>query len=378
MTPRKRPQKRETPTFSIVKATPPLTKELIRRLKTLPTSPSPINQRRNWGFALQSLAEYLAQAPPLLARLHGRLISYPAPFRRVHFPSSDGTALTAWLGVQKDPRGRPLAREAVLMVPGMFTTKDNGFHRARAVRFFREWGYHVLSLDLRGMGESDRAFNTAGWKESYDLEAALEFLRGHCPTEKVHIYAESLGAVAAILAAARQAKRGFRLVDGAILAISPFPDARRMIDHLVEAPHPGERLPIVQWFFTRLLELGGKRYPDFRAYLKAAAKAYGVTLAELYRRSTVRTVIQDVNVPLLIVLGGEDPIVPDHEQDLFVRSLRGRANPAILRLPWGSHCLFEIADPTWYWNLLHEFFDFYCVLPSPRSTAARRPSRKSF
>ncbi len=316
---------------------------------------------------LRTFTEYVVHANPLIARVQSRMNAYPTPFRKVHFQSSDGTRLTAWIGIHKAPdaTGRPHAipREGILLVPGLFTTKDNTLLRERALRFFQEWGYHVLVLDLRGMGESARAFNTGGWKESEDVEAAIEYLRAHAPIAKFHVYAESMGAVAAIIAAARQARRGFRLVDGAILAVSPYPDARRTIDHILHSRHKDEGFEIYRWFFDQLLALGGKSFADFEAYLKAGAKHYGVSLAELYRRSTIRPILKDVNVPLLILLSENDPLVPKHEVLLFQKSLARRKNPRVVVLPWGAHCLFEVLDPNWYWAVLHEYFDFYCVLP---------------
>jgi pimeloyl-ACP methyl ester carboxylesterase len=361
---------RGAPLFSPVEATPAKSRQVLERISRLPQSPQTLSAMRHLPLAVRTVTDYVTRAPEWLARVRGRHPTYPAPFRKVHFRSWDGTRLTAWMGLHKEtPEGQPprtVPREGILIVPGMFNTKDNALQRERAIRFFSEWGYHVLTLDLRGMGESSRVFNTAGWKESEDVEAAVEYLRAHAPLEKVHIYSESLGAVAAILAAGRQARRGFRLVDGAVLAVSPFPDARRMIHHLVRGPAKGEASALLQWFFRRLLSLGGRNYRDFGAYLRAAAKSYGVTLDELYRRSSPSRVVRKVNVPLLIVCSLDDPIVPPAEVRRLERLLRGRENPSLLKLSWGSHCLFELLDPAWFSALLQEFFDFYCLLPRSR------------
>lgn len=362
-----RPRRRVVkPTFSPVEATSARSLEILRRVQRLPQNPTKLGA---WHLplAVRTITDYVTRAPPWLAKVRGRITTYPAPFRKVHYRSWDGTLLTAWLGVHKapQPEGPPrvVPREAILVVPGMFNTKDNVLQRDRAVRFFQEWGYHVLVLDLRGMGESSRVFNTAGWKESEDVEASIEYFRAHVPIQKLHVYSESMGAVAAILAAARQAERGFRLVDGGLLAISPFPDAKKMIHHLVHGPAKGEASALLQWFFNRLLRLGGRDYPDFEAYLRAAAKNYQVSLETLYRRSTALGALKTVNVPLLLVCALDDPLVPRSEIRRFERALKGRDNPALLTLPWGGHCVFELQDKAWFNALLQEFFDFYCLLP---------------
>lgn len=362
--------RRRGPTFSPVQPTPARSIEVRERLARLPQNPARLGAT-HLPLAVREITDYVTQAPAWLAKFRGRFRGYPAPFRKVRVKSWDGTLLTAWLGVQRDTAGdappKPVPREAILLVPGMFSTKDNAVQRNRALRFFNEWGYHVLVLDLRGMGESSRVYNTAGWKESEDVEAAVDYFRAHVPIQKLHVCAESLGAVASILAVARQARKGFRLVDGAVLAISPFPDARRMIQHLVHGPARSEASALIQWFFARLLQLGGKSFPDFEAYLKAAARSYGVPVAELYRRSSITRVLPKVNVPLLILASLDDPIVPADEVRRLERVLRGRLNPTLLKLPWGSHCLFELLDPDWFAALLQEFFDFYCLLPRRRA-----------
>lgn len=362
--------KAPAPLFSSVEATPASSQAILERVARLPQNPRPLSAVRHLPLAVRTVTDYVTQAPEWLARVRGRFPTYPAPFRKVQFRSSDGTRLTAWMGLHKettaDAPPRTVAREGILIVPGMFNTKDNALQRERALRFFNEWGYHVLALDLRGMGESSRVYNTAGWKESEDVEAAVEYLRSHAPLEKVHIYSESLGAVAAIIAAGRQGRRGFRLVDGAILAVSPFPDPQPMIQHLVHGPKRGEASALLQWFFARLLQLGGKRHADFQEYLRAAAKSYGVSLPELYRRSSASRLLKHVNVPLLLICSLDDPIVERAEVARFGRLLRGRDNPSLLKLTWGSHCLFELIDPVWFSALLQEFFDFYCLLPRRR------------
>lgn len=355
------------PRFSRVEASPPLTREFVERIRRIPQHPREFASIKNLPFALREISDYLVHATRWLAPVRRFAIGYPAPFRRVEFPSLDGTKISAWLGVhhQRGGAARPRDREAILIVPGMFTTKENAHIRKRALRFFREWGYHVLILDSRGTGESSGGLNTAGWKESEDVEAAVEYLRSHVPVEKLHVFAESMGAVATILAAARKARRGFRLVDGAILAFSPYPDARQMISHLMRARRSLEVVYVTQWFFTRLLTLSGRPYPHFEAYLRDAAKTYGATLARLYKGARAVDALATVNVPMLIVCSDDDPLVPPGSMRAFSKAVQGRSNPAVLRLSWGGHCLYEQLDPAWFWHVVHEFFDFYCVLPLP-------------
>lgn len=373
---RKRRAPPPRPAFSPVEATHPDTRRIRETLATIPQQPKPIYRAENWVLAVRSVADYVTTAPGWLARLRGRFVGYPRPFRKFVFKSWDGTLLSGWLGVhaeggretRRGTRGAPVPREGLLMVPGMFTSKDNAVQKARALKIFRDWGYHVLSLDLRGFGESARIYNTAGWKEAEDIQAAVEYFRAHVPLQKLHIYSESLGANAAIIAAARTAERGFRLVDGGILAVGPYADIKQEAAHLSARPDLRDQFFMVQWFFIQLLRLGGATYSSFVEYLEDAAAHYGLPLKELYEKSSSKNFIRKVNVPLLVLNSKDDPVVPVSHARTFQRLLRGRDNPTSWLLDWGNHCAHELADPDWFWALLHEFFDFYCLLPP-------RPSR---
>lgn len=353
------------------------TRSLLEVLQRVPQKPAPLAHPRNWTVALRSVAEYVALAPGWLARTVSRVASYPRPFAKIRFPSLDGTELYGWLGAHRSPsrrgRSKPAEpREGILIVPGMFTSKDNRIHRARAFKFYKDWGYHVLAMDLRGFGESARTFNTGGWKEAEDVRAAVEEFRRRVPVTKMHIYAESLGASAALIAAGVAGRRGEKLIDGGLLAVSPFSGARREAEYISTRPVITSDFYMVQWFFLKLLRLGSRReYKDFQEYLVDAAEHYGVPVDELYDRSSPKFFVQDINVPTILLHSDDDPVVPsDHAQE-FERLLRGRRNPSVWRLPWGSHCLYELQEPDWFWTVLREFFDFYCILPQPGTGRGR-------
>lgn len=340
----------------------------IEILQMVPARPHLLARPSHWPMALRSVADYLTQAPWWLARLRGLIDIYPKPFRRLRFASADGTQLTGWLGCQmaegrRGRRRRLDRREGLLVVPGMFSTKDNWIQKARALAVFRDWGYHVFAIDLRGFGESRRVYSTPGWKEAEDVVAAVKIFRENAPLHKLHIYSESLGASAALIAAGMEGRKGRRLIDGGLLAVSPFSDAQREVEHISSKPVVTSQFYMVQWFFRRLLQLGGHHYDTFTDYMRDAARAYEVDLPLLYERSSPRHFLADINVPALILHADDDPVVPvEHGRD-FEALLEGRRNPAIWRLPWGSHCLWELLDPDWFWTVLKQFFDFHCVIP---------------
>jgi pimeloyl-ACP methyl ester carboxylesterase len=345
--------------------------ETLALLKAVPQAPRPLRRLANWPLGLQSVAEYVTHAPSWLSHLSGRINRYPKPFRKVTFHSADGTRLSGWLGhhtlkgreTDHGSRGQPAPREGIVMVPGMFTSKDMTIQKARALKIFRDLGYHVLAMDLRGFGESSRALNSGGWKESEDVEAAVRYFREIVPVTKTHIYAESLGASAALVAAGRLGRRRKKLVDGSLLAVSPFAELEDQVDHLESKATLGEDLYMVQWFFHQLLRLSGSGARDFRQYMQLAADAYETDLATLYHDASPTHWVRTINVPTLILASQDDPVVPVRHAEILAKAVEGLDNPAVWTLPWGSHCLYEMADPRWFWTVLSQFFDFYCLLP---------------
>jgi pimeloyl-ACP methyl ester carboxylesterase len=226
-------------------------------------------------------------------------------------------------------------------------------------------------MDLRGFGESDRTFNTAGWKEAEDVRAAVEEFRRRVPITKLHVDAESLGASAALVAAGLAGRRGEKLIDGALLAVSPFSGSRREADYISTRPVVTSDFYMVQWFFLKLLRLGAQQqYKDFKEYLRDSARHYGVSVDELYDRSSPKFFIRDVNVPTILLHSVDDPVVPVDHADEFEGLLKDLGNPTLWRMGWGSHCLYELQDPDWFWTVLREFFDFYCILPQAAKARA--------
>lgn len=335
-----------------------------QRLREIPQNPRPLKGFHNWVNGFHLFWDYLATVPPRMARWTAGLRRPSPDFRSVEFSSRDGTRLSGWLGVAgADGAGKRAGgehRDALILLPGLYTSKENYRIRARSERILRSWGFHILTLDLRGVGLSERTFSTPGWKEAEDIEAAVAFLRREANVRRVHLYAESLAAAAAILAAGRAAQRGERLLDGRIVSMSPFADAAAIVE-LYAAPQPertalGKDFVAVQRFFNLLLRLGGYRGGRFDRYVADGARHYGVPLADALARSSPSGVVADVNVPLLVVHSEDDGLVPVGQARELARRASGNPHVDVWVLPWGYHCLYEMGDAEWYWRVLGTAF----------------------
>jgi len=111
--------------------------------------------------------------------------------RPVEFKSDSGAIVHGWWCPTTTSRG------AVLLLPGIRANRLSMVHRAR---FLRRAGYSVLLIDFQATGETKGDHITFGWKESRDVNAAVDFIHAVDPQDHIAIIGSSLGGVAALLA----------------------------------------------------------------------------------------------------------------------------------------------------------------------------------
>jgi pimeloyl-ACP methyl ester carboxylesterase len=129
--------------------------------------------------------------------------------------TTDGHRIGAWLA-----RGNPECA-AVLVLHGNNSSRSASID---VMRFFAERGHGVLAISFRAHGDSSGEVNDVGYGARHDVVAAVDFLRREQPDRKVVIVAQSLGAAAAIYAAADCAGK----VDGYFLE-SPYRDLKTAV-----------------------------------------------------------------------------------------------------------------------------------------------------
>jgi pimeloyl-ACP methyl ester carboxylesterase len=345
----------------------PAFQKALDRVAALPSHPRSLSGPSNWLNGVLLFADYLASVPPRMTRLTSGLRKYPPDFRKVEFPSLDGTRLVGWFG--ESPRAKEGPQPGLLLIPGLFTSKDNNRIRARSVKILRDWGFHILTLDLRGIGESERVYSTPGLKEAEDIVASLAWFRSHANVRPLHLYTESLAAGAALVAVGREGQAGRALVDGRVLSVSPFGDPRPIVQRF---SGPGDwkqdrELAGAKAFFRFVLRLSGSGESEFDEYVANGAKHYGIGLDEMYRASTPNLLLPHARSQTLVLHSEDDTLVPVDEVRRLEEKVRGNPDVAVMVLPWGNHCLYEMADPDWYWAALAHYFG------APTSQAAPRP-----
>jgi len=123
----------------------------------------------------------------------------------VRFPSEDGTGLAGW----HVDRG---AGATIILCHGWPGSKDDmrglGESLARC-------GFNVLAFDFRGWGGSDPGPVTLGYREALDVAGAVRFVTAQQggPAQRIGVFGLSMGAAAAILAAAARPEIGAVVAD---------------------------------------------------------------------------------------------------------------------------------------------------------------------
>lgn len=157
------------------------------------------------------VGEAVATFPPLLPReIPNPRTELGLPYEDVTFPTTDGLMLRGWF-IPSDQLDAP----AVLYAPATGHDQRSGLSLVSA---FHEAGYHVLLFSYRGHAQSDgsRGNFTYGDVESQDVDAAVTFLREGKGIDRIAAIGHSVGAVSAILSAARNP------AIGAVVAVAPF------------------------------------------------------------------------------------------------------------------------------------------------------------
>lgn len=322
--------------------------ERWQSLARLPARPRKVGPFRNAWSGLRLLADYALSVPPRMLAVSRRVRRYPAPFRRETVVARDGARLATWVALQ------PGKAPALVIVPGLFTSKDNHAVRRRAVHVYRRWGYHVLTLDMRGNGESERLPSTAGWKEAEDLLDVVRHLRGLAAVDGVAVYAESLAGTAAAVAARLAGERGEPFADLGVVAVSALHDPPEAIRMYTDPP-PGPLRPFAR-FFTFLLRRSGQRgIRTFRQYHEEGSRRYGLDPEAAARAATPLVPGMRLSGPLLVVHSRDDELVPVEQVERRLGIARETRGLAVWVLPWGHHCLLELADRAWFWEVLGTF-----------------------
>ena len=254
----------------------------------------------------------------------------------VSFDSTDGIPLKAWwLPASVTPRG------AVIIAHGIDHTRQVMLPRAA---FLVRSGYDVLAIDLRGHGESGGSIVSPGLLEARDILGALRYIRSSGIYEPVALLGVSYGAVASLIAAAESPEIA------AVVSDSAFPTGKDVSDDINRYYLHDPRTS----FWLRVLFLassvpGTSRATALTYYLRSGINLGPELLSVIPSASRI-------GVPVLVISGGRDWIVPTDKARQILSAIPGDRKE-LLVIPNAAHDTTYNTAPTLYASTVLSFLD---------------------
>ncbi len=225
---------------------------------------------------------------------------FGADYDDICFTSQDGLLLRGWwIPAAHSPEG------TVILSHGMLANRTQMLAWAEVL-----WraGYNILLYDFRANGKSEGSRSTAGGLEVYDLLAAVDFVCSKAEATELPIclFGFSMGGAATIMVAARDPRITCIAVYGAYASLD------QAIKHRCHH-HFGPFSSIAEWALMR----AGSGFKWFAVNPKTV--------------SPVTAIKNGREIPLLLLNGGKDTIVPVTDaKQLLTASAPGTARMVVL------------------------------------------------
>jgi dipeptidyl aminopeptidase/acylaminoacyl peptidase len=237
-------------------------------------------------------------------------------YESVEAPTEDGLRLPAWFVPANDGRPGP----GVAIIHGWESARDR---LLPMVEFLHAAGFHCLSIDVRGHGANPRETLpiTAG-EFGTDALAAFRALIARPEVTDGAVLGHSMGAIGTILAAAQEPRVA------AVVATSA---------------------PADPWRLTRqTFRLARLPFPDVIAYPLAwlTSRVYVRPRGHGLVRTSATEALRRIAVPVLLVHGTEDAVIPVTHLRRLERVTTGTGRPAeALEIAGGQHSwLYEFPE----------------------------------
>lgn len=190
----------------------------------------------------------------------------------------------------------PAGREAIVLVHGFTSNRQEGWRRTGWIGVFERKGMRVLALDCRGHGESAKPHDPAAYGRDRMVRDVLELMDA-CALTRADLLGFSMGAHLALGAALAAPERFKSLILGGVGAMLLEPNPReRPLAEALEADDPETIAdPLVRSFRLFADEQGEDR-------LALAACARG------QREVVTPAALAALDLPTLVVAGARDDL----------------------------------------------------------------------
>jgi pimeloyl-ACP methyl ester carboxylesterase len=343
-------------------------------------------------------------------------IEEPAPlwegFKEVWVPISDDFNLSARVGwAERD--GKIVDSDCIIILPGIYG--DNSIWRTRELALaLRSAGFHVLSVELRGHGQTEArypdVFYNFGVREACDLMTVDEWLKEYPHINRTGIASFCWGGNEALLAAWFDGRDedhpsitdrvtpfvrpvgGPRHFEAGIIAIAPVLRFEELLDEL-EVEHGWLTRPILRSLQGTVRgRMERKGYGPVSGSLRKlideefahSEMDYSDSVEDAlrflrmlpYKGKPDGRKLEWAAVPLLIVQSANDPLTSGQNVADLVAVI-DNPNVAAVVIPGGGHIGVAPYARSYYYSLILNFFDSDSgprAVPHVPNSSSRRTS----
>ncbi|MBC7644160.1 MAG: alpha/beta fold hydrolase [Thermoleophilia bacterium] len=339
--------------------------DIVAMLEAYPFNPMPMSAHVafNRQFGADSLSTaFLGEYS--IATLH----RYPEQFHQRLLRGSGGEPLAALVAMQPGPA------PALIVCHGLMTTKNFDYIRRMAVRAYG-WGFHVVTYDQRGWGDS--AWTTSqppsgGYYEGKDLIEIARELQLDEQVTSVGVLGYSMGAGAALNAARWASREDNSPIDGGVLAVSAPTKVQTAVEHISKRPHWRDPYFILYLVFGLTIRRNAKYFgasnrKDVRwitLVRELSLPHYRVTEEELYRRASAVNWADEIAIPTLELHAMDDFMVPVEHAFALRDAAEDNDNVHVMIVDKGNHVSFEGVDQRWYFSVVRRWFEYWAEEPA--------------
>ncbi len=292
---------------------------------------------------------------------------YPSPFEQRLFTGHEGVQLAGMIAMH-ERRG-----PALVISHGLLMTKNFDAIIQLARRAYEEWGFHVVTLDLRGWGQSawtTDAPASAGFFEGRDIVEVCRELHRDPRVTSVGGVGYSLGGASMLNAAYVSSLADDVPIDGGIVAVSPPTVIDIALEHISRKPHWRDPFFGLWHVFQAAIKGNVRRrglsqdistWHDLVSQL--SAPYYGVTMDEFCARASAVNFADRIEQPVLAIHAADDFLVPVQHAYALQDTVADNPWVHVAVRDAGAHVSFGAVDPSWYHSTLRRWFEYWATEP---------------
>ncbi|MBC7462349.1 MAG: alpha/beta fold hydrolase [Thermoleophilia bacterium] len=295
----------------------------------------------------------------------GAMHRYPATFRQRLFTGADGTQVAGMVALHDHPG------PAIVICHGLLMTKNFDLIIQVARRAYEQWGFHVVTLDLRGWGQTawtTKAPSSAGFHEGRDVVEVARVLRESHLVTSVGALGYSLGGSTVLNAARHSSAAADHPIDGGVIAVSAPTDLRAAMDTISTEPHWRDPL-FGLWQLFRAAVRSTVRVQGLRREIRTfkdlveeiSLPYYGISYEQFAQQASARDFVGEIDTPVLALHARDDFLIPVQHAYELRDAAAGNPNVHVIVHDEGAHVSLEAVEPRWFNSTLRRWFEYWAT-----------------